>query len=167
MCWVVFFHLTAPLRLCRWCEQWDPRKKKCHLVVEWEKTSNTIWFSLPHERKIKWFLYWGKRLTWNTGAILRKSRSKSEQQYHLQLSFAHVCMESGLGLTYYFYRSFGWIPSCPQFRVQWHYMQSNTWLWFDVQSNCIPFQWKRKFNSNPKNVIASRKRRKRRSREKT
>lgn len=32
--------------------------------------------------------------------------------------------------------------------LQWHYMQSNTWLWFDVQSNCIPFQWERKFNSH-------------------
>lgn len=41
--------------------------------------------------------------------------------------------------------------------TQWHYMQSNTWLWFDVQSNCIPFQWERKFNSHLSPVDTSTK----------
>lgn len=44
--------------------------------------------------------------------------------------------------------------------LQWHYMQSNTWLWFDVQSNCIPFQWERKFNSHLPLILDIHKRKK-------
>lgn len=72
-------------------------------IIWMGKMSNTIWFSFHTKRKIKWILLSQTlkmehtyRLTHTHIQTARyntwKSIPKSEQQYHLQLSFVHVCM---------------------------------------------------------------------------
>lgn len=126
-------------------------------IIWMGKMSNTIWFSFHTKRKIKWILL---SQTLKIGAHLQ-THTHTYKQPDTILENPYRNRNNNIICNCHSF-TFAWDIQGLVLRVQWHYMQqSNTWLWFDVQSNCIPFQWERKFNSNRKNAIVTKHKRRR------